>query len=240
MSCQNDRHRLKILSLALVLLGWTISHLAAQDVAQRGIAQDTLDRIQRECLNAYPPDLLSALTGGSSIVSDEVNREPAKQIEFLRREIPREKGSFYPSMLDELIPIFERHVFSGTRFLDLGSGDGRVVFLASVLGADAYGIEYDKELIEVSLRAQRALEGVVNPRRVHFIQDDFFNRRWSGYDVIFYFNYTTSDERKLRAKLLAEMDPGARLIVAHDRKPIDGMVVQDHHDLVKVYVRADR
>ena len=41
--------------------------------------------------------------------------------------------------MDEILPVMRSYVSEGTKFLDLGSGDGRILFLAAALGANVTG-----------------------------------------------------------------------------------------------------
>ena len=66
-------------------------------------------------------------------------------------------------------------------FLDLGSGDGRVVLIASLFGVKAVGIEIDDELFTKSLEIQRKL----NMPNAIFYNNDFYDHNFYGYDVLF-------------------------------------------------------
>jgi SAM-dependent methyltransferase len=192
-------------------------------------------RIQRECLRAYPPDLLARMTKrAEESIPPEVDADPNAQPEFLNRDLEVSKGIFYPSYLEELRPAFERYLAPGSRFLDLGSGDGRVVFLANVLGADAVGIEWEEELVAVSHRAMEQIGDPIVPGRIHFIQGDFFETSWADFDVIFYFGSGSSNLEGIQAKLRAEMSPEARVIIAHEGHRFDGFEIEARFPSVKV------
>jgi len=200
-------------------------------------AAAALPLIQRVCLDSYPPDLLGGLTHGKTTIPPEVAADPTRQTDFLDADLKVEKGIFYPSLLEELLPALAPYVHPGSRFLDLGSGDGRVVFLAAWLGAEATGIEYEPRIFAASVTAGAALRQVAPAERVHLIQGDFFASRWSGYDVIFFFGYGTFERERLGRKLLDEMDDGAVLISAHEDQPFEGLVVEATYPEVKVYRR---
>ena len=110
-------------------------------------------------MSSPAPDLLAAMASGAREVPDEVEADPKAQMQFLDKEIPLDKGLFYPSLLEELLPVFQQYVFPETRFLDLGSGDGRALFLANVLGSLWVGLgwsvgslgEFYPELIDMAL-----------------------------------------------------------------------------------------
>lgn len=124
------------------------------------------------------------------------------------------------------------------RFLDLGSDDGRVVFLANVLGADAVGIEWEQGLVAVSHRAMEQIGDPLVPERIHFIQGDFFATSWTDFDVIFYFGSGSSDLEGIQAKLRSEMSLDARLINAHEQHRFHGFEIEARFPSVKVRRRA--
>ncbi|MHA2099475.1 MAG: hypothetical protein ACW99A_12420 [Candidatus Kariarchaeaceae archaeon] len=68
-----------------------------------------------------------------------------------------EEGTYYPASIKHLFKIFQELIKSSVispnqTFLDAGSGDGRIVALASLLGFDAYGIELNRLIYESSLQ----------------------------------------------------------------------------------------
>ncbi len=91
------------------------------------------------------------------------------------------KGIFGVSDLEILNKFFETIKLKGN-FLDLGSGDGRVVFLASLF-CNATGIEFEKELVDLSEKYKKELNF-----NCEFICDDFENLDFSKYDVLFSFS----------------------------------------------------
>lgn len=179
------------------------------------------------------------MASGSREVPAAVKADSKAQMQFLDKEIPLDKGLFYPVLLEDMLPAFERHMPPGSRFLDLGSGDGRVVFMASLLGADAVGIEYDKQLVKISRRARKSLKDLHEPDRARIIRGDFFESSWADYDVIFFFDLSSFEPDRVREKLRREMNPGARLIVGFEQAPFPGLEVleQDRatHPTIKVY-----
>ena len=111
--------------------------------------------------------------------------------------------------------------------------------MANVLGADAVGIEYDRQMVKISRRAGKALKDLLDRDRLEIKKGDFFESSWSGYDVIFFFDQSSFEPERVRAKLKREMDPGARLIVGFEQAPFPGLEVleQDRarHPTIKVY-----
>ncbi len=73
-------------------------------------------------------------------------------------------------------------------FIDLGSGDGKVVAIASLF-TNSIGIEADKELVDDSLKIKEGLvkHKIIQPERCKLIKDDFLKQEYdlSKYDIIF-------------------------------------------------------
>jgi len=89
----------------------------------------------------------------------------------------------------------------------LGSGDGKVVLIASLFGVKATGIEFDKDLIDVSVKIRDELN-----LSADFIQGDFLKQDLSRYDIIF-INPDKGFKLKLENKLIKEMKSTAKLFV---------------------------
>lgn len=89
---------------------------------------------------------------------------------------------------------------------DLGSGDGRTVIAAAKRGAQAIGIEYNPDMVELS-RRNAAKEGVA--ARVKFIRGDIFETDFSQATVVTLYLLPQLN-LKLRPKIL-DMKPGTRV-----------------------------
>jgi SAM-dependent methyltransferase len=89
---------------------------------------------------------------------------------------------------------------------DLGSGDGRSVIEAARRGAQAFGVEYNPDMVELS-RANAAKEKLAGTAT--FIQGDIFKTDFSKANVITLYLLTSLNMR-LRPIIL-EMRPGTRL-----------------------------
>ena len=100
-------------------------------------------------------------------------------------------------------------VKEGDVVYDLGSGDGRIVIMAAEkFGARGVGVEINPELVALAeLNAAKA--GVAD--RVRFLQQDFFQADLSQATVVTLF-LLSAVNLKLRAKLLSELRPGARIV----------------------------
>jgi SAM-dependent methyltransferase len=91
--------------------------------------------------------------------------------------------------------------------IDLGSGDGRTVIAAAKLGARATGIEYNPDMVSLSIKnAEKA--GLAD--KVKFMKADIFESDFSEATVITMY-LLPSLNIKLRPKLL-DMRPGTRIV----------------------------
>jgi hypothetical protein len=121
-----------------------------------------------------------------------------------------EKGIWGPANMETCFDLFKKIKLSQARnFIDLGSGDGRIVLVASLF-TKAIGIEFAKDLVKIGedIRDKLGL-------KAEFIAGDFFKLDLSSYDVIF-INPDTGFHNGLEDKLLKEMRPDARLYVYND------------------------
>ena len=112
------------------------------------------------------------------------------------------KGTYFPasilhiaSILDDLIQknIVQRRQY----FLDAGSGDGRIVALASAMGFKAFGIEYNDDIYSSSVNHIENLfeKGLLDkkPNLIlgDFLDDEVYSKiklEFKDFDVIFNFN----------------------------------------------------
>jgi len=228
-------HLLALLALAALATG--APHAASEPVLAPDLAAAARE-IQNVCFATYPPELLARMTGREEPVPDDVRSDPRLQIKYLRTEDVSTKGLFYPSLLDDLIPAFQAEVRPGRRFLDLGSGDGRIVFLAALLGADATGIEYERDLDHLARRARRRLAHLVPIERARLRRGDFFKEDFSRYDVLFYYGHGSYLEKRLLEKMVREMREGSVALIAFMRRTPPGLELVATHGDVRVYRRA--
>jgi precorrin-6B methylase 2 len=91
--------------------------------------------------------------------------------------------------------------------IDLGSGDGRTVITAAKRGARAMGVEYEPNMVALSIR-NAAKEGVSD--RTQFVKADLFETDFSKATVITMFLLQELN-LKLRPRLL-DMKPGTRVV----------------------------
>jgi SAM-dependent methyltransferase len=91
--------------------------------------------------------------------------------------------------------------------IDLGSGDGRTVITAAKRGARAHGIEYNPEMVALSIKNAKEA-GIAN--RATFEKADLFESDFSKAQVITMF-LLPSINMKLRPTLL-DLKPGTRIV----------------------------
>lgn len=82
-------------------------------------------------------------------------------------------GYFMTDVNDLPREFFKKYV-AKRKFLDIGSGDGRIVMHAFTSGADAYGIDYNRNFVKHSALVRRIKFG------------DFLNVDYSKYTALFY------------------------------------------------------
>ena len=91
--------------------------------------------------------------------------------------------------------------------IDLGSGDGRTVITAAKRGANAQGIEYNPDMVELSKRNATAA-GVSG--KANFVKADLFETDFSKAQVVTMF-LLPSINMRLRPQIL-KMRPGTRIV----------------------------
>lgn len=117
------------------------------------------------------------------------------------------RGFWGTSHLDDVWNFFEQMAFpDGTRFMDLGCGDGRVVLVASLF-VTASGVEYDEDLIEEGREVAQRL-GI----KCALIAGDIRDIDFSAYDALYM--YADQNFSFIREKLLAEL--AGTLYLYHD------------------------
>lgn len=119
--------------------------------------------------------------------------------------------------LGDLLTLFQK-IKLGTHlsFVDLGSGDGRVVLLASLFGVKATGIEFDPWLVNNSLDIKNKLD-IPHFKNVDILKKDFNEHDISEYDVV----YVSPDQpfhRGLESKLKKELN-GKLIVQGHEFHP---------------------
>ena len=100
----------------------------------------------------------------------------------------------------------------GEKMFDLGSGDGRIVFMAAgKFKADATGVEFDDSLYKQSLDRIRTLGLTATARIIH---GDLMKQDYSSADLLTVYLLPMSND-KVASILEKQLKKGAR-VVAHD------------------------
>jgi hypothetical protein len=125
-------------------------------------------------------------------------------VAFLRTRVP-----FVPTHAGDVKFIVEKLGITSTDiFYDLGSGNGKVVFLVEELsGARVRGYELGWWTI-VWAKAKAVLKG----SKAEFKNKNFFKENWSGANIIYCYLYPPLMGR-IEQKFKAEMRPGSIAIV---------------------------
>jgi SAM-dependent methyltransferase len=181
-----------------------------------------LRRIQTTCFALYSPEMLRQMSGSAAQAPETIADDPRGQVKYLRTEEKVARGLFYPSILEDLLPAFTATLRPEARVLDLGSGDGRVVFMAALLGARAEGVEFDRSLHAIALEARGRLRDRIDPAHAVLRRGDFFAEDFHPYDILFYYGSGCSMEARLLDKLRREMNESAVLILAYPATPPAG------------------
>ncbi|MBI2131146.1 hypothetical protein HYU10_05255 [Candidatus Woesearchaeota archaeon] len=126
---------------------------------------------------------------------------------------PTEKGFWGAAVPEEILELFNNISIKKYRnFVDLGSGDGKVVLIASLFGIHAVGIEFDGDLFRKSVEIRDNLD-----LKCSFMNSDFYGADLSGFSLIFV-NPDAPFERGLEKKLLKEMK-GKLIVYGEQFKP---------------------
>lgn len=125
------------------------------------------------------------------------------------------KGFWGHAIADEIYEAFKKLKLQKFRtFVDLGSGDGKVVLIAALFCKRAVGIEIDNELHQKALEIQKKL---FIPNAL-FYNNDFFAHSISEFDIVFVYP-DAPVERGLENKLLNELN-GKLIHYGHHFHPL--------------------
>lgn len=114
-----------------------------------------------------------------------------------------------PTSIGETLLRLRHHVDGGWgrhKFLDIGCGIGNIVLLANILGFDAYGLEYKKEIYDIA----KSLAGKNNIFKGNMATFE----KYSEYDVLYYYEPMCDGRamEKFAIKLAKAMKVGAYVI----------------------------
>ncbi len=124
-----------------------------------------------------------------------------------------EKGFWGAAVAEEVLELFERiEIKKFKNFIDLGSGDGKVVLIVSLFGVDAAGIEFDKDLFNKAVEIKNKFN-----LDCRFMNSDFYEMDLSEFGLIFV-NPDAPFEKGLERKLLKQMK-GKLVVYGEQFKP---------------------
>lgn len=137
-------------------------------------------------------------------------------------EITKEYKNFYSSLLKQgkltakdtgigywgvsepnvLFKLFKKiNLNKHPNFIDLGSGDGVAVAVASLF-TNASGIEHDEELLNVSLKIKNK---IFKNKKINLIKGNYLNHNISGYSIVFLHPDQPLWRNRLEEKLIKEL-----------------------------------
>jgi hypothetical protein len=95
-------------------------------------------------------------------------------------------GFWGTSNIDDLFVFFSKvHLEDYRHFFDMGSGDGRMVIVASLF-TKSTGMEIDEDLFEESewIRSDLVAQKAIEKENCTFIKDDFMKHSFAPYDFL--------------------------------------------------------
>ncbi|MDD5618211.1 MAG: hypothetical protein PHG69_03875, partial [Candidatus Omnitrophica bacterium] len=96
-------------------------------------------------------------------------------------------GEFAVTDIDSAVEIFKViELKKGDKFVDLGSGDGRIVFVAALFGAEAVGVEIDDELCGFAEEIKKELSEFMDVTKVSFVRGDIRYFDASEFNVVYW------------------------------------------------------
>lgn len=126
---------------------------------------------------------------------------------------------FVPSSRKNILKAFQKYDLGVKhRFIDLGSGDGRVVISAARMGAEAIGVEINPFLVFWS-----RFWAFVLRKNAKFILGSYWNVDLSNYNFLFVYLYPEV-VKKMEEKIFSTMPKGS-IVVSNtfefNRDPIE-------------------
>lgn len=116
---------------------------------------------------------------------------------------------YYPSSkkaMDDMLKLAD--LKGDEKIVDLGSGDGRLIFHIAPFAASAAGIEHNPFFV-LFCRFRNLFRK--DRKKIKFVYSNFYKTDLSKYDVIFCYLLPES-MRKLEKKMKKELKPGTKII----------------------------
>lgn len=115
---------------------------------------------------------------------------------------------YVPTKMDYIKQILKlSRIRKGKIFYELGSGDGRVVYEASKLGAESYGVEQSWIRVWYS----RYMAKKLKLKNIQFFHGNIFDRHYYPADIV-YIYLLPEGVNRLEKKLKHELKKGAIII----------------------------
>lgn len=119
---------------------------------------------------------------------------------------------YVPSSGKKVREIVKQLGLKPHKFVDLGSGDGNVVFAISDIAEEAHGVEINPYFIFLSNLRKK----LTSNRNTSFHRGSFHSHDISSYDLIYLYLLPKVVD-KLQNKFISELHPGA-VIISHSFK----------------------
>lgn len=129
-------------------------------------------------------------------------------------------GLYVPSPWETMLESLEAaEIRGGERFLDIGSGDGRVAAAAALLGASAAGYEIDPDLHQTAVRLSQILSERFPFAALDLRLGNVFGAEFGSADILFYYAGGCANRQKLLYDRLArEIHSDGRLIILRTQR----------------------
>lgn len=142
------------------------------------------------------------------------------------------EGLFVFSRIDIVFNVLtklldEKIIFKNQKFLECGSGDGRIVALASVLGLEAYGLELSNDMNEIAMNHMSKLKehGILTVlpkvKQGDFLKAESYEKlNCLVTEIDIFFNYYTNTE--LLAKMVSKQgkEKSIMISVSLSKRPV--------------------
>ncbi|MEA2056510.1 MAG: methyltransferase domain-containing protein [Patescibacteria group bacterium] len=115
------------------------------------------------------------------------------------------------------------------KIIDLGCGDGKIIFALAKQGFNVVGVEINPFLVK---KCQKKAKELKLEKSVTIVNNSFWNLNLSKYDLVFLYGTAYIMER-LEKKLQKELKPGSRIISNYFQFP--QWSVEKKENEVRVY-----
>jgi precorrin-6B methylase 2 len=145
-----------------------------------------------------------------------------------------EVGNFAPSDIRTIYGVFKKiQLHPGQVLVNLGAGDMRVAVIAAALfKAKARGIELEPVMIKIARKAiAEAIRefkklGIPGMNQIGLIEDSIFNQPISDADVLFYYEGSGPNIKKIEDKILREAKEGSLVVLSEPIKGFEKLTFQ--------------